>query len=267
MDRKAFVLLSGGLDSTTALALAIDQFEHSVEAISIDYGQRHQKEIEAAKEICEYYTVPHTVLSLRGLLEGVGVMLTDPTVKVPDISYSDIKGVSPTYVPFRNGTMLSAITAFAQKYVMKQIDEAVKEVVARGMQSVDFWKEYHTSKAKDLCTIYFGAHAEDAQNWAYPDCTPEFIGAMANAIYVGSYNTIRLVAPFMYATKSDIVGTGIDLGVPYELTWSCYKGEELHCGVCPTCRARKKAFEEAVIDDPTTYQDDVDAAKVAATPF
>jgi len=267
MERKAFVLLSGGLDSTTVLAHAIHQFDHSVEAVSIDYGQRHQKEIEAAREICEYYIIPHTVLSLRGLLEGVGVMLTDQSVEVPDISYADIKGVSPTYVPFRNGTMLSAITAFAQKYVMAQIDEAVKTSVAQGMQSTDFWKEYHTSKAKDLCTIYFGAHAEDAQNWAYPDCTPEFIGAMANAIYVGSYNTVRLVAPFMYDMKVDIVETGIDLDVPYELTWSCYKGEELHCGVCPTCRSRKKAFYEARVEDPTIYQDNVDAAEEAATPF
>jgi len=267
MDRKAFVLLSGGLDSTTALALAMEQFEHSVEAVSIDYGQRHTKEIDRAKEICEYYVIPHTILSLRGLLEGVGVMLTDKAVEVPDISYAEIKGVSPTYVPFRNGTMLSAITAFAQKYVMAQIDAAVQEEVAKGMQSTDFWKEYYTGKAKDLCTIYFGAHAEDAQNWAYPDCTPEFIGAMANAIYVGSYNTIRLVAPFMYDMKVDIVETGTDLEVPYELTWSCYKGEELHCGTCPTCRSRKKAFYDAEIEDPTTYQDDVVAAVEAATPF
>jgi len=250
MNRKAFVLLSGGLDSSTALAIALQDFQGDAEAVSIDYGQRHSKEIEAAREIADDAGVQHTVLQLRGLMEGMGVMLTDPYVKVPDISYSDIKGVSPTYVPFRNGTMLSAITAYAQKYVMAEIDNEVKLTSSS--------KEQATILAKDLCSIYFGAHAEDAQNWAYPDCTPEFIGAMQNAIYVGTYNTIRLVAPFTYMTKGDIVIAGDALGVPYELTWSCYKGEAVHCGTCPTCRARNEAFEEANVEDPTIYADYAD---------
>ena len=101
--------------------------------------------------------------------------------------------------------------------------------------------------------IYFGAHAEDAQNWAYPDCTPEFIGAIANAIYIGTYHTVRLHTPLQWMTKSSIIRLGSELGVDWTKTFSCYKGEELHCGVCPTCRARRQGFIKAQIHDPTVY--------------
>lgn len=261
MQKKAFVLLSGGLDSTTALALANEQFSGNVEAVSIDYGQRHIKETEQAKLICDHYGFKQTILSLRGLMEGDGVMLTNADIEVPNMSYDEIKGVSPTYVPFRNGTMLSAITAHAQKYVMAQIEEAYQETMSESMSKDDPWyqsyyKQQATAEAKDLVGIYFGAHAEDALNWAYPDCTPEFIGSMANAIYVGSYFSIRLFAPFVSSTKGDIVRIGTGLGVPYELTWSCYKGGALHCGTCPTCRSRKAAFEAVDVTDPTVYEDE-----------
>lgn len=288
MEKKAFVLLSGGLDSTTCLHIAIHQYlpkdpglslgyddpeliadalrEASpgdvdipwVEAISIDYGQRHLKEALYAERTCKRLGIQHTTLDLKGLCSGRGVMLTDRSVEVPSVSYSDIKGVSPTYVPFRNGLMLSAITAHAQKYVNAQIEEESAEVHAE-TRNEQFAKESATYKAKDLCGVYAGMHAEDAQNWAYPDCTPEFVGGMANAIYVGTYNTVRLQAPLLSLTKAQIIEWGIKLGVRYEDTWSCYKGEEYHCGVCPTCRARKEAFEEAGIEDPTYYQDPTSA--------
>lgn len=101
--------------------------------------------------------------------------------------------------------------------------------------------------------VYCGVHAEDAQNWAYPDCTPEFIGGMANAIYVGTYHKIRLMAPLQYMKKHEVVSAGQRLGVPWKDTWSCYEGGEDHCGVCPTCRARQEAFNLAYVLDPTTY--------------
>lgn len=252
MNRKAFVLLSGGLDSTTALGLAIEAFNGNVEAISIDYGQRHIKETVRAKEICEHYGIQHTILNLRGLMNGDGVMLTDSSVDVPDISYDEIVGVSPTYVPFRNGTMISAITAHAQKYVMQQIEEEKSKQINDGF-SPESASVMATAVAKDLCAIYVGVHGEDALNWAYPDCTPEFVGAMANAIYIGTYFSVRLIAPFTHASKADIVSVGTKLNVPYELTWSCYKGEEYHCGTCPTCRSRKQAFADAGVIDPTHY--------------
>lgn len=294
MQRKAFVLLSGGLDSTTCLYKAIydyapqdmahgygdpdivkDMIENMipetqrnptyeggvlipwVEAVSIDYGQRHKKEMDYAKRTCDRLGISHTVLDVGKLLGGASVMLSADSlgsVEVPDISYSDIKGVSPTYVPFRNGLMLSALTAHAQKYVNAQIAERIEVSLQESdFQEIGQANEYFTGQAKDLCGIYFGAHSEDAQNWAYPDCTPEFIGAMANAIYIGSYMSIRLHTPLEWLTKGETVSMGTSLGVPYADTWSCYKGEALHCGTCPTCRARKEAFIQAGVKDPTEY--------------
>jgi 7-cyano-7-deazaguanine synthase in queuosine biosynthesis len=109
------------------------------------------------------------------------------------------------------------------------------------------------SDKEQNAVIYFGAHAEDAQNWAYPDCTPEFIGSMANAIFIGTYQRVRLVTPFIHSLKSTIVHDGWMLDVPYHLTWSCYAGGEVHCGECPTCIARKEAFTKGNIPDPTVY--------------
>lgn len=293
MEKKAFVLLSGGMDSTTCLFKAIHDyfpddpdislsygdkaliketilstFANSdsppldipwVEAVSINYGQRHTKELEYAKATCDRLGIRHTILDVGKLLSGATVMLTTESVgsvEVPDISYSDIKGVSPTYVPFRNGLMLAALTAHAQKYVNEQIQQCSDELLYQenSQYTAATATAEATDVAKDLCGIYFGAHSEDAQNWAYPDCTPEFIGSMANAIYVGTYFSIRLHTPIQWLMKHEIVTLGDKLGVPFESTWSCYKGEEHHCGTCPTCRSRKEAFEFADIFDPTTYQ-------------
>lgn len=261
LGKKAFVLLSGGIDSTTCLALAIEhmkQVNGVVETYSMDYGQRHIKEAECAQQIADYYKVKHTVIDVRGAL-GLDSMLTDASQEVPNISYAEIKGVSPTYVPFRNGFMLSRLAAEAQRYANK-----VHKYLDKQSSMGGHWSPVPDKDFEDIVTIYFGAHAEDAQNWAYPDCTPEFVGAMANAIYIGTYRAVRLVTPFNYASKTDIVRKGFSLQVPYELTWSCYKGEEQHCGVCPTCRARKQAFIDADLSgemlhdgvslcDPTKY--------------
>lgn len=274
--RKAFVLLSGGLDSTTCLYQAIYdykpediqvQYVHDmldnhtaaptidwVEAVSVYYGQRHKKEMEYAKSTCKSLGIKHSILDVGALLRGDSVMLTDDSrgkVEVPNIDYAEIKGVSPTYVPFRNGLMLSALTAHAQKWVNGQ-NEFLKTVWQNQHGSL---QDYNASEInKNVAAgIYFGAHAEDAHNWAYPDCTPEFIGAMANAIYIGSYMQIRLHTPLEWCTKAQVVTLGDSLGVPFENTWSCYKGEPLHCGTCPTCRSRKQAFEAAGVKDPTEY--------------
>lgn len=223
---KAFVLLSGGIDSTTCLYEACGSIG-DVEAISIFYGQRHRKEIEYAKRSCGVLSVPHSVLDLSSIVPKT--MLTDAAVVVPSVSYSELPtGISPTYVPFRNGLMLSAVASHIT-----------------GKLAPDEKAEW---------ALYFGAHAEDAANWAYPDCTPEFIGAMANAIYIGTYQKLRLYTPLEWLTKADIIKLGDSLGVDWRRdTWSCYKGEEKHCGICPTCRARRDGFKAANVEDPTEY--------------
>lgn len=281
MVKKAFVLLSGGMDSTTCLFQAVNDYMPKdpglllgygdkklvkdamidafakdgrpldipwVEAVSIYYGQRHKKEMEYAKSTCEHLGIKHSILDVGALLRGNTVMLTDDSrgnVDVPNIDYADIKGVSPTYVPFRNGLMLSALTAHAQKWVNAE-NQKLDQIHNEGGIDVE-------QSNKPQAGIYFGAHAEDAHNWAYPDCTPEFIGAMANAIYIGSYMQIRLHTPLEWLNKTQVVKLGDELGVPFENTWSCYKGEEHHCGVCPTCRSRRQAFEATGIKDPTIY--------------
>jgi len=285
MQRKAFVLLSGGLDSTTCLYKAIHDYcpydlsnpEYDawddlikrggpidwVTAYSVNYGQRHAKEMEYAHETCTRLGIEHHILDVGSLLSGAKVMLSRDSVgsvAVPDIAYSEIKGVSPTYVPFRNGLMLAALVAQAQKYVNAEIEGEVTRTLDMSQESTPIGeqeaKQMATNAAKDLCGVYFGAHSEDAQNWAYPDCTPEFIGAMANAIYVGTYMTVRLHTPLQWLMKSEIVSLGDKLGVPFENTWSCYKGEDKQCGTCPTCRSPKEAFQIAGVKDPTTYSDD-----------
>ncbi|MGD9725590.1 MAG: 7-cyano-7-deazaguanine synthase [Nitrospira sp.] len=247
MTRIAVCLISGGIDSTTCLYHAYEATPSyaQVYGVSIDYGQRHVKEIEYAKVSCAALGVPHETLKNPQIFPTS--MLTDSNVDVPDISYSDITGISPTYVPFRNGTMLALLTAYTTGK-LKQI-EATEERMAQGEAISGHVPPYPPVEAD----IYFGAHAEDAANWAYPDCTPEFIGAMANAIYVGSYRQIRLVTPLEWMNKRQIIEHGTRLGVKWENTWSCYKGLRLQCGTCPTCRSRREGFINAHIPDPTDY--------------
>lgn len=253
---EAFVLLSGGVDSTTCLYMAARQHA-KVHAVSVDYGQRHKREIQFAKASAGWLGVTHTILDVGNLLSGKEVLLSAESVGNRDMvhkSYDDIKGVSPSYVPFRNGLLLSAITAHAQKQVNRVIQESEKVLWETGVYvDPEDARRQATEDAKDYATIYFGAHAEDAANWAYPDCTPEFTGAMANAIYTGSYNTIRLATPLQWMEKYQIVKRGEELGVGWQNTWSCYDSYDTHCGECPTCVARKGAFQRAGVSDPTRY--------------
>ncbi|MCJ7638883.1 MAG: 7-cyano-7-deazaguanine synthase QueC [Euryarchaeota archaeon] len=223
----ALVLLSGGLDSAVCATLARDRFgAKNVRTISFRYGQKHGNyELRAAHDIAVYLDL------LSWHLVDVGVfsksdssLLKRSEKQIPEVSYSELEGVSPTYVPFRNGTLLSIATV----------------------------------RALDLnCDlIYFGAHAEDAANWAYPDCTPEFIGAMAAAIYVGTYHKVRLVAPLADMRKRDIIKLGTEINAPLHLTRSCYVDQPLSCGKCPTCRSRLEAFESLGMVDVIEYQKD-----------
>lgn len=238
----AYVLLSGGVDSTTALYKAHSKHVHDMLAISIDYGQRHVKELEMAKASCELLGIDYHRIDASSLMPKT--MLTSKDTDLPDASYADLPaGISPTYVPFRNGMMLSIAAAFIQGQI--QIAEHKPEYEPLFKAPGQLNKEIE---------LYYGAHAEDSANWAYPDCTPEFNGAIANAIYIGSYQNIRLHTPLQWMEKHEVISLGHRLGVDYSNTWSCYAGEDQHCGTCPTCRARKDAFKLAGVLDPTSYR-------------
>lgn len=215
---KALVLFSGGVDSTTCLAMAIDKYgKDKVVALSISYGQKHIKEIEASDKIAEYYGVEHISIDLSKIFEYSDCSLLSSSDKeIPKDTYENqLKGTGglpvSTYVPFRNGLFLSSAAAIAL--------------------------------SKNCDVIYYGAHGDDAAGNAYPDCSEEFNRAMGDAIYIGSGKQLRIYAPFVNKPKSDVVAEGLKLKVPYELTWSCYEGKDKPCGVCGTCIDRRKAFE------------------------
>lgn len=238
-NHKVYVLLSGGVDSTTTLAIADKEFpDAEFETVNVQYGQRHSKESYYASKQAEIFNTNQVTIDAKGLMEGLLVDQGASNKPIPNVDYADLPhGISPTYVSFRNGLMLSLVASRAQAWVMAQ--EAA-------YPAINF-----------EATIYCGVHADDGARDAYPDCTPEFIGGMANAIYIGTYNKVRLRAPLLYMDKAAVVREGTRLGVDYSNTWSCYKGEELHCGVCPTCRSRRKAFSDNGIVDPTTYAQDI----------
>lgn len=220
---KALVVLSGGLDSTTALALAKKE-NKAVEALSFFYGQRHDREVVQATLIAGHFSAQHFV---QEVTLGKGGVLMDQDSAMPQMTYEELGetvGPSPTYVPYRNGTFLSLAASHALE--------------------------------RNCDLIYAGMHGEDAHNWAYPDCTPEFIGAMQNAIYIGTYYKVRLVAPFTYMTKAEVVRLGAELQVPFELTHSCYEGKRPACGKCPTCIGRLEAFKANGYHDPLEYEFD-----------
>ena len=226
MKKEAVVLLSGGIDSTTCLTLAVSQFgADKVLALTTFYGQKHQRELEAAAAVCNHYKVEQKVCNLSDAFSFSNCsLLQQSTKQIAHESYAEQlqelggAGTVETYVPFRNGLFLSFAAAIA---------------VSTGAS-----------------VIYYGAHADDAAGRAYPDCTPEFSSAMGTAIYEGSGRTCRLEAPFINCTKAEIVSRGLVLAAPYELTWSCYEGGDQPCGTCGTCRDRAKAFAANGVADP-----------------
>ena len=227
---EAMVLFSVGVDSTTCLAKAVKKHgAENVLALSIYYGQKHNKEIESAEKIVKYYGVKWQTLDLSLIFADSDCsLLKGSSEEIPKESYSEqlLKtNGSPvsTYVPFRNGLFLASAASIA---------------LSHGCN-----------------VIYYGPHADDAAGNAYPDCSSVFNNAMAEAVYEGSGKQVRIEAPFVNMTKKDIVKLGLELGVPYELTWSCYEGGDKPCGVCGTCRDRTAAFEANGVTDPLLMEE------------
>ena len=228
---KAVVLSSGGVDSTTCLAVAVDELgAENVTTVSVFYGQKHRRELEAADAVARYYGVAHRVLDLSEILkDSNSALMAGSSQDVKHESYAeqiaeDGEGPVSTYVPFRNGLMLSAVAALAMSIYPDDVTE-----------------------------VFLGAHADDAAGDAYPDCSPEFTVHMGAAIEIGTYGRVRLRAPFVDENKAGVVKRGLELGVPYELTWSCYEGGDKPCGTCATCRDRIAAFRANGVEDPVEY--------------
>lgn len=227
---RAVVLLSGGIDSSTCLALAVKELgNNSVIALNMFYGQKHDREIESAKKVAAYYGVPYFEMDMSCVMEHSECpLLKHSNKEVEHKSYDEQlkekeNGVVDTYVPFRNGLFLSAAAAFA------------------------------ISKNADV--VMYGAHADDAAGNAYPDCSETFAEYMGKAIEEGSGGTVCLETPFVRANKAEVVRMGLELKVPYELTWSCYEGGDKPCGECGTCIDRAKAFEANSVADPALKGD------------
>jgi 7-cyano-7-deazaguanine synthase len=216
---SSLVLLSGGMDSTTALAVTVATDE-VVEALFIDYGQRHIRERESSIAVAAHYGVRWSQLDLRTFGASVDSALTSPGLGVPHGHYT-AESMAQTVVPNRNATMLAAAAGIA---------------ASRGLQQV-------------VTAVHAGDHA------VYADCRPEFITALSAATVLGC--GVNIVAPFVHTTKTDIAREGAALLAPYDLTWSCYEGGDIHCGRCGTCVERAEAFHDAGVDDPTAYADAV----------
>ncbi|MMZ45240.1 7-cyano-7-deazaguanine synthase [compost metagenome] len=222
------VLLSGGIDSSTLLAAAVDNVGYdNVTALTLFYGQKHAKELESAKAIADFYGVKHLVKDLAGVFDlSDSALLQASDNQVPTGSYADAQtreadGMSKTYVPYRNGLFLSYAAAIAYSVGAEH--------------------------------VYYDAHADDAAGNAYPDCSSVFYEAQNRAIWEGTGKKVALVAPLISMNKAEVVKWGLKLGVPYELTWSCYEGGELACGQCGTCVDRRLAFLANGVVDPIKY--------------
>lgn len=217
--KSSVVLVSGGIDSATLLYHLKDQGHH-LKALSFDYGQKHKKELDAAKLICAELEVPHKVIdisSLKEIFRGSSLTTDKP---VPHGHYTD-SSMKDTIVPNRNMIFISIATAVAI--------------------------------SEHFANVAYAAHAGD--HTIYPDCREEFASSLEKSLLLCDWSPIHLLRPFVGKTKGQIVENGSKLGVPFNLTWSCYEGGELHCGRCGTCVERKEAFNLAKIDDPTRYRD------------
>lgn len=224
---KTVIVYSGGLDSTVLLYHLLAAGD-SVSTLAVNYGQRHSKELMRAKQITSELGIEHREIDLTSVNELLGgSSLTDKTISIPHGHYEE-DNMKSTVVPNRNMILLSLATAWA---VSKKAD-----------------------------SVSYAAHSGD--HAIYPDCRNEFAEALDKAIRLADWQEVYLNRPFVDLTKADIVKLGSELNVPFEQTWSCYEGQEVHCGRCGTCIERREAFHLAGVEDPTEYSPEAPSLEV-----
>lgn len=233
LDRKVVVVLSGGMDSATALAKAVmDHGKENISTITFNYKSKHNpKENSAALALARHYQVSYKLVSLPFINELFKSDLLSSGGQVPEGHYAE-ESMKRTVVPFRNAIMLSIAVGYAESI-------GAKEVI-------------------------IGNHAGD--HAIYPDCRATFMESFSEAVAYGTWEHLVLRRPFENLTKGQIVQRGLNLKVPYEMTWSCYKGGDIHCGKCGTCVERLEAFDFAGAVDPVQYSDRTFYKKVTAKP-
>ncbi len=224
------LLLSGGLDSTTLAAWIAEHHPgEPVKAYTFLYGQKHAVELEAARAVAEFFGMEHQALELPPIH---GSALTDAETPLPESrDLASLAGVAPSYVPARNLLFLAHMAA---------LQDALGPAI-----------------------LWLGVHYDD--HTGYPDCRPEFIEAADRAVKLGTQYSLRVKAPFVNWSKADIVRWGLEHGVPYGATHSCYQGRRPACGVCDTCQARLQAFAAAGAIDPIPYETTTQAAQRATS--
>ncbi|MBR2260488.1 MAG: 7-cyano-7-deazaguanine synthase QueC [Paludibacteraceae bacterium] len=216
--KDSILILSGGMDSVTLL---YDKQDTIAMAVSFHYGSNHNdREIAYAKLHCEKLGIPHIIIPLAFMKQYFKSSLLEGADQIPEGDYNG-DNMHSTVVPFRNGIMLSIAAGLAESNGLKHI----------------------------MMANHGGDHA------LYPDCRPEFVEAMNQAVSTGTYVNITLNAPYTHLTKADIAKKGKLIGIDYRQTWSCYKGGAKHCGKCGTCIERKAALREAGINDLTEYEE------------
>ncbi|WDP89526.1 MAG: 7-cyano-7-deazaguanine synthase QueC [Desulfobacter sp.] len=216
----AVVVLSGGMDSAVLLAHTLDRGKRAA-AVSFDYGSKHNnRELPMAAALCNTLNVPHTLIPLPFINALFSSSLLNSGEEIPEGAY-DAENMKSTVVPFRNGIMLSIAAGYAESV--------------------------------GAAEVLLGSHAGD--HFIYPDCRPEFNRAFSHAVHLGTGGQVEINFPFARMDKRDIGDLGRKLGLDFTQTWTCYKGGEIHCGVCGACDERKYALRHSQGMDPTGYRE------------
>lgn len=220
MKEKAVVIYSGGMDSFTILNKALKE-GYELYALTFNYGQRHSKEIEFAKDVCAELGINHRIIDITAInqLLQSSSLTTSSSIDIPEGHY-EAANMKSTVVPNRNMILLSLAIGYA-------VDIGASKV-------------------------YYGAHSGD--HAIYPDCRPDFVHAMNKVAKLANYEPVDIVTPYLNSSKTEILADGLSIGLDYGKTWTCYNGREKACGKCGSCIERLEAFAENNATDPLPYE-------------